>query len=149
MSALLQFRGVVDSRPVPETAQTQTQQSWEPLIYAYVTLIQHDACEKKDSSSIAGMTVDDHCPLKNRTDGGLASCPVKLRERSGEMAEQSNHKRKISEHKRSPAMLEMQSMSTWTRQSRCARNPRRTNICHSDLCIRICLAGEEFCVVHS
>ena len=28
----------------PETAQTQiqTQQSWEPLIYAYVTLIQHD-----------------------------------------------------------------------------------------------------------
>jgi hypothetical protein len=80
-----------------KTAQTQTQQSWEPLIYAYVTLIQHDACEKKDSSSIAGMTVDDHCPLKNRTDGGLASCPVKLRERSGEMAEQSNHKRKISD----------------------------------------------------
>ena len=33
LNALLQFRGVVDSSPVPETAQTQ--QSWEPLINAY------------------------------------------------------------------------------------------------------------------
>jgi hypothetical protein len=33
--------GAGDSSPVPETAQTQ--QSWEPLIYPYVTLIQHDA----------------------------------------------------------------------------------------------------------
>ena len=51
-----------------------------------------------------------------------------------------NNKRNISDgglpemakqNKRDPAMLEMQIMSTWTRQSRCARNPRRTNRCRS------------------
>jgi len=49
-----------DERPAltlwQETAQTQTQQSWEPLIYAYVTLIQHDAISHTDVGFARSLT---------------------------------------------------------------------------------------------
>ena len=56
LNALLQFRRVVDSSPVPETAQTQTQLSWGPLIYAYVTLIQRDAISHTDVGFVKSLT---------------------------------------------------------------------------------------------
>ena len=37
-------------------AQTQTQQSWEPLIDAYVTLIQHDAISHTDVGFAGSLT---------------------------------------------------------------------------------------------
>jgi len=95
-------------------------------IYVLLALRPHPSPAKRDSGKMLYISPPTRCRATLST-----TCHSKLA---------VNNKRNISDgglpemakqNKRDPAMLEMQIMSTWTRQSRCARNPRRTNRCRS------------------